>query len=275
MINELRNVRELPVKIGDEYYNMISDDDYLDYVSNDFEPEMVALFKILAVNSKNLLDIGANIGCTALLFSKLAENVWAFEPSPSTFSLLEENINRSGLSNIHPQNIGLGAQQCESTITFAPSNRSGGFISDQTQASKGHATETVVIDKLDEFVCSQGVKDIDFIKIDVEGFEGQVIRGGEASILKNKPLVVLELNHWCLNAFQRTSIPDFFDHLRSVFPILLAVDGMNYLDIHDESDNYNIMYHHIIHMRFPNIIAAFNEEQLGEFRTKYDHGFKA
>jgi len=272
MINELKT-RELPVKIGDECYNMVSDDDYLGYVSNGFEPEMVNLFKVLATDSKTILDIGANIGCTALLFSKLADTVWAFEPSPSTFSLLEKNISNSGLSNIHAQNIGIGDLQCKSEITFAPSNRSGGFVSNQTQASKGHVTETIVIRTLDEFVRSQGVKDIDFIKIDVEGFEGKVIQGGGATLLENKPLVVLELNHWCLNAFQRTSIPDFFDHLRSVFPILFAVDGMSYLDVHDENDNYIIMYHHILHMRFPNIVAAFNEEQLSEFKTKYNHGF--
>jgi len=75
--------------------------------------------------------------------------------------------------------------------------------------------------------------------------------------------VVLELNHWCLNAFQRTSIPDFLDLLRSMFPILLAVDGSNYMDLHDTSESYIVMYNHILHMRFPNILAAFEEGQLG------------
>jgi hypothetical protein len=62
-----------------------------------------------------------------------------------------------------------------------------------------------------------------------------------------RPIVVLELNHWCLNAFQRTSLPDFFDYLRSVFPVLLGSRWQsNYLNLHDDSnDTYIVMYHHI------------------------------
>ena len=141
--------------------------------------------------------------------------------------------------------------------------------------SAGHSVEKIVIRQLDEVVKSLNLKQIDFIKIDVEGFEGQVLRGARQTLSSNKPVVVLELNHWCLNAFQRTSIPDFFDQLRSVFPILLAVDGQSYMDLHNESDSYIVMYHHILHMRFPNIVAGFDETQLGQFRSLYEHGFTA
>jgi hypothetical protein len=133
--------------------------------------------------------------------------------------------------------------------------------------------EKIVIRQLDEVVNTLDVQDINFIKIDVGGFEGDVLRGAKKTLSTYKPIVVLELNHWCLNAFQRTSIPDFFDFLRSVFPILLAVDGDEYMDLHDESNNYIVMYHHILHMKFPNIIAAFDEKKLGGFREKYKPGF--
>ena len=87
--------------------------------------------------------------------------------------------------------------------------------------------------------------------------------------------MTLELNHWCLNAFQRTSIPDFFDFLRSRFPILLAVDGTGcYLDLHDATESYGVMYHHIIHMRFLNILAGFDESRFALFKSIYEHRFK-
>ncbi len=124
-------------------------------------------------------------------------------------------------------------------------------------------------------VNSLNLQQIDFIKIDVEGFEGHVLRGARQTLLSNKPVVVLELNHWCLNAFQRTSIPDFFDFLRSIFPVLLAVDGSSYMDLHNDSDSYIVMYHHIMQMRFLNIVAGFDETRLGQFKSLYKHGFTA
>jgi hypothetical protein len=60
-----------------------------------------------------------------------------------------------------------------------------------------------------------------------------------------------------------------------MFPILLAVDGLNYLNLHDESDSYTVMYHHIVHMRFPNIVAAFDEHRLDKFKSLYQHQFTA
>ena len=130
-----------------------------------------------------------------------------------------------------------------------------------------------MIQQLDEVIKSSGIQSIDFIKIDVEGFEGHVLRGAQDTLLSHKPIVVLELNHWCLNAFQRTSVPDFFDSLRAMFPILLAVDGSSYLNLHDENESYIVMYHHIIHMKFPNIVAAFSEPQLRMFKDQYRHQF--
>lgn len=267
--------REVAVNIGGKNYTMASDDDYLKHLANGFEPDMVKLFRTVASHSEVIMDIGANIGCTALLFGELSRQVYAFEPSQTTFAFLEQNILKSGLKNIFPQNIGLGAEPGEYTLTFAPTNRSGGFVSNQTQACGGHTVEKIVIRQMDEVLRSLNLSTVDFIKIDVEGFEGQVLRGGVQTLSTHRPVVVLELNHWCLNAFQRTSIPDFFDFLRSMFPILLAVDGLNFLNLHDKDESYIIMYHHILHMRFPNIVAAFDESRLDRFRALYKHQFIA
>lgn len=267
--------REARVTIGGKNYTIISDDDYLKNIGTNFEPHMVKLFRSVADDSEVILDVGANIGCTALLFGELSKKVYAFEPSQTTFAFLEKNISRSGLKNVFPKNIGLGAESGEYTLTFAPSNRSGGFVSNQTQACAGHTVEKISIRPLDEFLKSVNVSSVDFIKIDVEGFEGHVLRGATQTLSTYRPVVILELNHWCLNAFQRTSIPDFFDYLRSIFPVLLAIDGMGYLNLHDEGDSYKVMYHHILHMRFPNILAAFDEARLDRFMSLYQHQFTA
>jgi FkbM family methyltransferase len=266
-------IRSAHVDIGGTSYLIASDDAYLDHIANGFEPGMVQLLRTVASDSEVILDVGANIGCTALLFGRLSKTVYAFEPSPTTFRFLEQNISRSGLTNIFLQNIGLGSEAGEYALTFKPSNRSGAFVSNQTQASTDHTVETITIRQMDEALTSFNVSRVDFIKIDVEGFEGHVLRGATQTLDTYHPVVVLELNHWCLNAFQRTALPDFFDLLRSVFPILFAVDGLNYLDLHDPSDSYIVMYHHILHMKFPDIVAAFDETRLDRFMSLYQHRF--
>lgn len=265
--------REIQVRIGQDKYRIVSDDGYLDYIRNGFEPDMVRLFESLAAGSGTILDIGANIGCTALLFSSLGKQVYAFEPSPTTFVFLEKNIAASGKQNITACNLGLGDIDGEASLALAPSNRSGAFVMPQGKPGSGFLEEKITLSTLDRMVRTMDLKDIDLIKIDVEGYEGHVLRGSAGTLKEHTPLVVLELNHWCLNAFQRTSIPDFFDFLRSLFPILLAVDGVNYLDLHDQDDSYIVMYQHIINMKFPNIVAAFDRSRLETFSAIYRRGF--
>lgn len=264
---------EKKIIIGGMEYSLVSDDEYLRNI-HVFEPNMVDLFKTLATGSKTILDIGANIGCTALLFGQLGERVVAFEASSTTYGFLKTNVEGAGLTNVIVNNVGIGAESGETTLTFAPSNRSGGFVSDKTQASAGHTVETISIRTIDYLVQTQGLRQIDFIKIDVEGCEPHVLSGAVNTLATNKPTVVLELNHWCLNAFQRISVPDFFDQLRSLFPILCAVDGMSYLDLHNANDSYVVMYHHILKNRFQNIVAAFSEDKLKDFKKKYRHDFR-
>jgi hypothetical protein len=63
------------------------------------------------------------------------------------------------------------------------------------------------------------------IKLDVEGFEMSAINDARNVIELRKPIVVMELNHWCLNAFQRICVLDFFDYLRGYFQFGLRWRG--------------------------------------------------
>ena len=67
-----------------------SDDNYIEAMGNDFEPHMVQLFRALVSSKDVVADIGANIGMTPLLFSSIAKQTYAFEPSPSTFGILSD-----------------------------------------------------------------------------------------------------------------------------------------------------------------------------------------
>ncbi|MEI8400217.1 MAG: FkbM family methyltransferase [Alcaligenaceae bacterium] len=276
--------RLVRTKINGKSYSISSDDDYLDHVEGEFEPEMVSLFKSLLQPNDTVLDIGANIGCTSILFGDLARQVYSFEPSSTTYRWLVQNVQRAKLNNVESINLGLGKDAGSFELTFAPNNRSGGFVSNLTSASEGHQVERITIAKGDDFLRERQITKVDFIKIDVEGFEQSVIEGLTATIARDQPIVALELNHWCLNAFQRTSVPDFFDFLRGVFPYLYAVD-MRYVsnlrdrlqrellpfyydkkdakNLHDQNAAYHVMYRHILHgSSYPTLVGAFNPTQL-------------
>lgn len=127
-----------------------------------------------------VFDIGANIGQYALPFSaKVGQKgkVISFEPDPNTFSLLQLNKKANQCQNLICFNHGLGDQ--ESELEFYRDTQTGGrrgsfkkeFVGNNYD---GHS-EKVSIKKLDTIVSEFGKPD--FVKIDVEGFEVQVLEG--------------------------------------------------------------------------------------------------
>jgi FkbM family methyltransferase len=252
--------------IGARTYTLRSDDRFLQGFSGTYDPQGVKLMDSLLRDADRVADIGANVGCTALLFAQRAGLVHAFEPAPSTFGLLQRNALAH--DNIRVYNFGLGDAPGVSQLTFAANDRSGGFVSDKTGGLPGHVVESIEIRRLDDIDIGR----VDLMKIDVEGFELHALRGARRTLERDRPVVTLEMNHWCLNVFQRTSLPDFLDFLRMLFPILLAVDEDTYLDLHDAGQSYAVMYAHVLKMKFPALVAAFDEQRLQRFRSEYRKG---
>jgi len=246
------------IKIGDTIYLVSSDDNYLAGMGNNFEPHMVQLFRALIGPNDVIADIGANIGISALLFSTLVKKTYAFEPSPSTYQILSENLARNKITNVEAINLGLGHKEETLTITFAKNNRSGGYVSDKIRPETGHVTEEIRIDTLDHFFSDKEPAPT-FLKIDVEGFEQNVIRGG-GFLVSTRPTVVMEMNHFCLDVLQRITIPDFLDYMRSTFPYLYAVDTDNQtiVDLHVPDQAYMVMHEHVVKHRFPNLVGGFD-----------------
>jgi FkbM family methyltransferase len=251
-------------RIGDKNYRIVSDDEYLGRVEGVFEPEMSSLFMTLIRPNDIVLDVGANIGCTSILFGGLAKKVYSFEPSPTTFGYLQKNLSAANLLNVFAFNHGLGSHTSSETLTFSSDNRSGGFVSNKLHLEAGHLTEVITIVDGDSFLQEKNVDRVDFIKIDVEGFELEVLAGLKSVLKNSSPLVILEMNHWCLNAFQRISIPDFIDALLIYFPVLYAVNGEELLNLHDPEQRYVVTIEHITQgMKFQNLIGCYDHSRIG------------
>ncbi len=163
---------------------------------------------------------------------------------------------------------GLGREAANLQLAFNPTHRSGGFVAAEPPA--GHAVKPIKILQGDAYIADAlGNDPVNFIKIDVEGFELEVLMGLRETIAKNRPVVTLEMNHWCLNAFQRTSIPDFLDALCQIFPLLYAVGNGQAEDLRDPGARYHVTYRHIVHFEYMALVAAFDEGSLDAFLNRY------
>lgn len=172
--------------------------DYIGIQINQFgvyeKEELEILFEFLApignvFSQCSALDIGANIGNHSIYFSKFFKEVHSFEPNPFTFELL--SLNSKWSCNVLAYNFGLGDEKGEFTMIEQPNNMGGASLRrDHQEAGKG---VSVAIERLDGLQSKFG--DIKFMKIDVEGFEANVLRGAESTINKYQPVIVLEQQH--------------------------------------------------------------------------------
>lgn len=140
-----------------------------------------------------VLDIGANIGETSMAFSKLtgsAGRVFSFEPDPETFERLSGHLLLNKCSNAIPINKGLGKEEGEMLLEEGENNSGGNRISPAQRLNKG---KKIMLTTLDKFSTLHPFKQIDFIKIDVEGYEHHVLLGAEETINKHRPAFFIEL----------------------------------------------------------------------------------
>jgi FkbM family methyltransferase len=155
---------------------------------HNYEPLATKLFQSLVKEGMTVVDIGANIGYYTLLASKLvgeSGKVYAFEPESNNFADLMENINLNHPNNVIPLFKAVSDKLGEAKL-FVSENESGEHSLVQCESRKDVHPMPVQTVTLDETV-----RTADFIKIDVEGHEYNVLEGAER-ILSNKPTLLIE-----------------------------------------------------------------------------------
>lgn len=134
-----------------------------------------------------IVDVGGNIGNHSIFFATQVENsvIYTFEPIPEIYAILRKNIEINNLLNkVKLYNYACGANEGNASIYHADVQNIGA-----TSIIKD-SSGTLKIIKLDDILNN---KEIDFIKIDVEGFEYDVLIGAQ-NILKNySPVVWIEI----------------------------------------------------------------------------------
>lgn len=126
-----------------------------------------------------LVDVGANFGAYTSLFSSLAGpqgRVLAFEPAPATYAMLDELVRSAPLRNVRPYPMAVGRERGRAGLTDLGEPGNSGLASLRPGGGPGEdlvEVDVVSLSDIDELVGSE----IDMVKVDVEGFEEEVLAG--------------------------------------------------------------------------------------------------
>lgn len=160
------------------------------YKGHLFEKDEINIAAKYIKNDSTVLDIGANIGLHALSFSAMAKDglIIACEPQPKTFRTLERNIFQNNIQNIIPLNLAIA--HCAEIAEFYV--MSDDAYSSLIDTGRKELTERVKV------LCSTvdgllgGIK-VDFVKIDVEGLELNVLQSMNGLIRLYHPVIFCEI----------------------------------------------------------------------------------
>jgi FkbM family methyltransferase len=202
----------------------------------------------LSEKSKKFLDIGANMGFyslgASLVNGKL--QVLAFEPNPVIRESLKQNIDLNDVEkNIEIIGLALSNFKGEATFSVPAFTGSGGGSLKNLHPEEGAPSEfTVEVEKLDNL--RERLNGSDLLKIDVEGAEFQLIKGGLEFILENRPTIVIELLRKWMKPFQ-SSPQDVIDLLSELNYICFAVSESSLIPtlvINDSTIENNFIFCH-------------------------------
>ncbi len=144
--------------------------------------------KNLVKPGMKILEVGANIGYYAILETKLAGKdgfLYAFEPSPFNVDLLRRNLALNDIKNCEVHGKAAGAENMNTKFFVANKSNLSSFIQREgmDMVHDGKIIDVDVV-RLDDFFAN---KEIDFIRMDVEGYEREILRGSEKLLTRKNP----------------------------------------------------------------------------------------
>ncbi len=206
---------------------------------NIFEPA-VRVADLMLGDNPVVLDIGASIGAVTAALAKRfpGGQVVAFEAAPSVHRSLRETVQRSTGARISVVESGVSSQPGVMRFHEDGNGSGWGFLSEELGGI------SVPVTTVDDAVTSLGIDRVDFIKIDVEGSELDVLKGASKTLTRDLPILVFEVNVFCLWRYGRTLPQDLFAWVRDRYPHTAVVDSEATVT-HIESD---ATVNHVLHL---------------------------
>lgn len=156
--------------------------------------------------ASTILDVGANRGDTVRQYKELFPNakVHAFEPFEESYNILVSNVH--DLTGIFPHRFAVAAEEGTSTFhvnqnfdtnSLLPSRKSGMSSDKQVETIERTKVKTI---SLDDFVKQAQIREIDILKMDIQGGELQALRGAER-LLEKKRIKLIYLETWFVRQY--------------------------------------------------------------------------
>lgn len=163
--------------------------------ANLYERKETSILRYFIRENMTIIDIGANEGYYSLFFAKLVGEkgkVVSFEPSEREFNRLMKNIRINKLPNIFPINKALSNNSFIGQL-YVARNKTG-HNSLAPLKEDDYTIEKVDVITLDKFCEEENINNIDFIKIDAEGAELEILQGSLLILKKHRPIFMIELS---------------------------------------------------------------------------------
>lgn len=191
------------------------------YLFGAYEREYIDLFVDTVPRTGVVLDIGANVGNHALCFARQFEKVLAFDPNPAVWPQLERNIALNRADNVEVHKIGAAEEAGEFPLYDTQTSNKGlaTFLSVKQYRAPIRQVGVARTEKLDDYLKEPR---IDAVKIDVQGYEPQVLRGMRRILERDRPVVWTEFSDGTLG--QASTRAD----LEALFPYPVAVRKFDY-----------------------------------------------
>jgi FkbM family methyltransferase len=161
-----------------------------------------AFYRSLDLAARVVYDVGAFDGINTLFFAERAGalgQVIAFEPNPETYEQLLANVRVNGFTNVTA--LPLAVASASSELRFAVADGGRGRMSASTALIEKLASEatqveslTVAATSIDDVIATRGLPPPDFVKIDVEGLEHDVLLGMAETIEAHQPELFVEIH---------------------------------------------------------------------------------
>jgi FkbM family methyltransferase len=141
------------------------------------------------------IDVGANVGLWAKHLAEKFNEIYAFEPISEVYECLEKNVSGQ---NVVLNNFALGNTNSTIELVYDSENTGASYVDDNS-IGKG----TIDIKRMDDL----GLPKFGLLKIDCERYELEVLKGGTETILKYKPIIVVEQHpdtEYCAGAYLKS-----------------------------------------------------------------------
>ncbi len=189
-------------------------------INQDYEELELNTYRTLLKPGMTVLDVGSNLGIYALIGSDSVGakgKVYAFEPVPENIAILRKNVEHNKARNVTIVTKALGEKRGQTKITLAKDSIGTHSIA----AKPGSEKITIELETIDNFVRDKKLS-VDLIKMDVEGYEGQVLAGGKKTIGKGVDLL-LEFDTGMLRR-SGTNTEDLAESLMKLYKNCFEID---------------------------------------------------